>query len=290
MAAAVAGFVYTQPLILLETLGEAGLRLQGVRSAHVQAGPHRLRYLEAGAGPPLLLVHGLGSSAMQDWGRLVGPMGHQFHVYAPDLPGFGRSERPADADYSISMQVEAVRAFMDTLGIDRARVAGISMGGWIVSRLASESPERVERLVVVDGAGMGSDGSDIPADALLPRDEEGVRRLIATVRHDPPATPSFVVRDILARKLREEWIIRRALESMRDGDDWLDGTLARADMPVLVIWGKQDVLIPLDYGIALQAEFPNAELEVLDGCGHVPIADCPEEFDRVLVEFLTSDD
>jgi pimeloyl-ACP methyl ester carboxylesterase len=61
-------------------------------------------------------------------------------------------------------------------------------------------------------------------------------------------------------------------------------------MPVLVIWGKQDVLIPLDHGIALQTEFPNAELEVLDGCGHVPIADCPEEFDQVLVEFLTTDD
>jgi pimeloyl-ACP methyl ester carboxylesterase len=178
---------------------------------------------------------------------------------------------------------------MDSVGLEQARVAGISMGGWIVSRLASESPERVERLVVVDGAGMESDGSDIPADALLPKDEEGVRRLIATVRHDPPATPSFVVRDILARRLREEWVIRRALVSMRDGDDWLDGTLASADMPVLVIWGKQDVLIPLEYGTALRAEFPRAELEVLDGCGHVPIADCPEAFDRVLLRFLTAD-
>ncbi len=287
---ALVGFTYARPVTVLETLGEARLRLEGVTSAHVQAGPHRLRYLEAGSGPPLLLVHGLGSSAMQDWGRLVAPLGRRFHVYAPDLPGFGRSERPADADYSISMQVAAVRAFMDAVGLERARVAGISMGGWIVSRLASESPERIQRLVVVDGAGMESDGSDIPADALLPRDEEGVRRLIATVRHDPPATPSFVVRDILARRLQEEWVIRRALESMRDGDDWLDGTLARADMPVLVIWGKQDRLIPLDYGIALQGEFPNADLEVLDGCGHVPIADCPEDFDRVLLEFLTAGD
>jgi pimeloyl-ACP methyl ester carboxylesterase len=284
------GFTYARPVTVLQALGEARLRFEGVSSAHVQAGPHRLRYLEAGSGPPLLLIHGLGSSAMQDWGRLVGPLGRHFHVYAPDLPGFGRSERPPEADYSISMQVEAVRDFMDAVGLDRARVAGISMGGWIVSRLASESPERVERLVVVDGAGMESDGSDIPADALLPRDEEGVRRLIATVRHAPPPTPSFVVRDILARRLREEWVIRRALESMRDGDDWLDGTLASADMPVLVIWGKHDVLIPLDYGIALQGEFPNAQLEVLDGCGHVPIADCPDEFDRVLLEFLTTED
>jgi pimeloyl-ACP methyl ester carboxylesterase len=285
---ALVGFTYARPVTVLETLGEARLRLEGVASAHVQAGPHRLRYLEAGSGSPLLLIHGLGSSAMQDWGRLVGPLGRRFHVYAPDLPGFGRSERPPEADYSIAMQVEAVRAFMDAVGIERARVAGISMGGWIVSRLASESPERVARLVVVDGAGMRIDGPEIPAEALLPRDEEGVRRLIATVRHDPPVTPSFVVRDILARKLREEWVVRRALESMRDGDDWLDGTLESADMPVLVIWGKQDVLIPLDYGVALQAEFPRAQLAVLDGCGHVPIADCPEAFDRVFLRFLTA--
>jgi pimeloyl-ACP methyl ester carboxylesterase len=288
VVAALLGFAYARPVTVLEGLGSTWLRLQGVRSAHVQTGLHRLHYLEAGSGPPLLLVHGLGSSAMQDWGRLVAPLGRQFHVYAPDLPGFGRSERPPDADYSIPMQVEAVHSFMDTLEIDRARVAGISMGGWIVSRLASESPERVERLVVVDGAGMESDGSDIPADALLPQDEEGVRRLIATVRHDPPATPSFVMRDILARRLQEEWIIRRALVSMRDGDDWLDGTLARADMPVLIIWGKQDVLIPLEYGTALQAEFPRAELAVLDGCGHVPIADCPEAFDRVFLSFMSA--
>ena len=288
VVAALLGFAYARPVTVLEGLGSTWLRLEGVRSAHVQAGPHRLHYLEAGSGPPLLLVHGLGSSAMQDWGRLVAPLGREFHVYAPDLPGFGRSERPPDADYSIPMQVAAVRSFMDTLEIDRARVAGISMGGWIVSRLASESPERVERLVVVDGAGMESDGSDIPADALLPQDEEGVRRLIATVRHDPPATPSFVVRDILARRLQEEWIIRRALVAMRDGDDWLNGTLARADMPVLIIWGKQDVLIPLEYGTALQAEFPRAELEVLDGCGHVSIADCPEAFDRVFLSFMSA--
>jgi pimeloyl-ACP methyl ester carboxylesterase len=286
---ALVGFTYLQPLTVLETLGGAWLRLQGVASAPIQAGPHRLHYLEAGSGPPLLLIHGLGSSAMQDWGRLMAPLGRRFHVYAPDLPGFGRSGRPSEADYSIAMQVEAVRAFMDATGIQRARVAGISMGGWIVSRLASESPERVERLVVVDGAGMRIDGPEVPVDALLPRDEEGVRRLIATVRHRPPAMPSFLVRDILARRLREEWVVRRALESMRDGDDWLDGTLATADMPVLVVWGKQDALIPVDYGIALRAEFPRAELAVLDGCGHVPIADCPEEFDELFLEFLTAE-
>jgi pimeloyl-ACP methyl ester carboxylesterase len=287
LLAVLLGFGYTRPVTVLETLGEIYLRAQGVRSAHVQAGSHRLRYLEAGSGPPILLVHGLGSSAMQDWGRLLAPLGRRFHVFAPDLPGFGESERPPEADYSIPMQVEAVRSFMDALGLERARVAGISMGGWIVSRLAAESPERVERLVVVDGAGMRPDGPTIPAEVLLPRDEEGVRELVAAVRHVVPPLPSFLVRDILERKVREEWIVRRALKSMRDGDDWLNGTLQTADMPVLIIWGRQDVLIPLAYGTALQAEFPRAQLEVLDGCGHVPIADCPEAFDEVFLRFLT---
>ncbi|HEX9185969.1 MAG TPA: alpha/beta fold hydrolase [Vicinamibacteria bacterium] len=287
LAVALAGFAYRRPVAVAETFGKAHLRLSGVESASVQAGPHRLHYLEAGSGRPLVLVHGLGSSAMQDWGRLIAPLGRRFHVYAPDLPGFGESDRPAAADYSIAMQVEAVRAFMRAKGIDRTRLAGISMGGWISARLAGEHPERIERLVLVAAAGMRPDGPTIPAESLLPRDEEGVRRLVAVVRHNAPVPPGFVVRDILARRLREEWIVRRALESMRDGDDWLNGTLRRADMPVLVVWGKQDALIPVAYAAPLQAEFPRAALEVLDGgCGHVPMADCPEAFDRVFVPFL----
>jgi pimeloyl-ACP methyl ester carboxylesterase len=231
-------------------------------------------------------VHGLSSNATQDWGRLIAPLSRRFHVYAPDLPGFGESERPAAADYSIPMQVEAVRAFMQAVSVVRARVAGISMGGWIASRLAAEHPAMVERLVLVDAAGMRPDGPAIPAEVLLPRDEEGVRRLVATVRNNAPVPPSFVARDILARRRREEWIARRALESMAAGRDWLDGTLGRADMPVLVVWGKQDRLIPVEYGARLEAEFPNADLRVLDGCGHVPMADCPEAFDRAVLAFL----
>ena len=287
LAAALLGFVYARPVTVFETWGALRLRLSGVRSAEVQAGPYRLHYLEAGSGPPLVLVHGLASNATQDWGRLIAPLGRRFHVYAPDLPGFGASERPATADYSIPMQVEAVRAFMRAVGLERARVAGISMGGWIVCRLAGEHPEMVERLLAVDPAGMRPDGPAIPAEVLLPHDEDGVRRLVAAVRYNAPRLPSFVARDVLARKQRDEWIVRRTLESMREGRDWLNGTLQRADMPVLIVWGKQDALIPLAYAARLEAEFPHARLKVLEGCGHVPMADCPEAFDRAMLAFLS---
>ncbi len=289
LLAALLVFGYARPVTLLEAAGELLLRLQGVQSAHVQAGSYRLRYLESGKGPRLILVHGLGSNALQEWGRLMAPLGRRYHVYAPDLPGFGRSERPAAADYGLPMQVEAVRAFMAAVGVTKARVAGISMGGWIVARLAGEHPQLVERLVVVAPAGMRpDDAAAIPVEVLFPQDEDGVRRLTAAVRHKPPAMPSFLARDILARRLRDEWIIRRALESMGAGRDWLNGTLGRADMPVLIVWGKQDRLIPVAYAAPLQAEFPHATLKVLDGCGHVPMADCPEAFDHEMLVFLES--
>ena len=279
--------VVAWPVAMLRAAGELVLRVSGVASRHVRAGRFELRYLEAGSGPPLLLVHGLASNAAQDWGRLIAPLARSYHVYAPDLPGFGRSERPATADYGVPMQVEAVRAFLGALGVPRARVAGLSMGGWISARLAGEHPELVERLVLVDAAGMRPlEKAPIPAQVLLPHDEDGVRRLIAAVRYEPPPAPFFLVRDILAERLREEWIVRRALESMRAGKDWLDGTLGRATMPVLIVWGRQDALIPVAYAALLQAEFGHARLELLDGCGHVPIADCPQEFDRVLAGFL----
>jgi pimeloyl-ACP methyl ester carboxylesterase len=281
------GYVYARPVSVLESVGELTLRLSGVRSLYVQAGPYRLRVLEAGSGPPLVLVHGLGSSAMQDWGRLIPPLARSYHVYAPDLPGFGRSDRPKDADYSIPMQVEALRSFMAAASLPRARVAGISMGGWIVARLAGEHPELVERLVVVAPAGMRPEGrAPIPVEVLFPQDVDGVRRLIAAVRHKPPPAPSFLARDILERKRRDEWIVRRTIDSMRPGRDWLDGTLGRAQMPVLVVWGRQDALISVAYAEPVQREFERAELELLDDCGHVPMADCPDAFDPVLERFL----
>ena len=289
LVAALVVVAYLRPVAVLRETGELLLRLAGVHSEYAQAGPYRLRYLEAGSGPPLLLVHGLASNAALDWGRLIAPLARSYHVYAPDLPGFGRSERPASGDYSIPMQVEAVRAFLGRIGVPRARVAGLSMGGWIAARLAGEHPELVERLVLVDAAGMRPvDEAPIPAEALLPHDEAGVRRLITTVRYKPPPAPFFLVRDILAERLREEWIVRRAFESMRPGKDWLNGTLARATMPVLIVWGKQDALISVKYAATLQAEFAHATLTVLDGCGHIPMADCPQQVEEVMIPFLAA--
>ena len=286
--AALLAFAYARPVTVFEAWGALRLRSSGVRSAHVQAGRYRLRYLEAGSGPPLVLLHGLASHAAQDWGRLIAPLGRRFHVYAPDLPGFGESERPAEADDSIPMQVEAVRAFMQAKGIGRAHVAGLSMGGWIAARLAGESPERVGRLVLVDAAGMRPD-----APRFRPRPFSRVTRTACGASWPWCATTP---RSRLPSWPATSWPSGFAKSGSSGGRSspcalaatGSNGTLGRADMPVLVVWGRQDALIPVVYASGLAAEFPHAEVAVLDGCGHIPIADCPEAFDRVFVSFMTA--
>ena len=113
----------------------------------------RTHYVAAGEGEPLLLLHGLGASLMA-WALNIEPLSQKFSVYAIDIPGHGDSEKP-DIDYQLPTAVDFVREFMNVLGIERASIAGSSMGGMIALRTAVEFPELVDRLVLVDAAGLG---------------------------------------------------------------------------------------------------------------------------------------
>ena len=281
------GFAYARPLTVLERPASCCCGFRASAARYAQAGPHRLRYLESGAGPPLVLVHGLGSNAMQDWGRLMAPLGRQLPRVRPGPAGLrplrtaGRGRlRDPDAGRGRArlhggrgrLEGARRRASRWAAGSPRASRASTrsSSSGWSWSRPRGCGPRR---------------RPDPGRSPVPPR--RG--RRAPPGRHRPPQAArdaSFLVRDVLARRLREEWIVRRTLESMAAGRDWLDGTLGRADMPVLIVWGKQDRLIPVAYAAPLQAEFPHAALELLDGCGHVPMADCPEAFDRELRPFL----
>jgi pimeloyl-ACP methyl ester carboxylesterase len=149
----VAGVIfYTNPLWVSDQMLRFALWRQGVKSDSIDAGGYRFHYFEAkpaqGEGTPLLLIHGLGARA-EDWSRMIPALAAQgFHVYAPDLPGYGRSSRPADADYSITMEEAAVVSFMQAVHLSRADIGGWSMGGWVVMKLALDHPELVDSLVI----------------------------------------------------------------------------------------------------------------------------------------------
>ena len=292
LLAVIAGVVfYFSPLWVADQQTRLTLWREGVKSEYVDAGGYRLHYFEAlpAAGrstAPLLLIHGLGARG-EDWSRLIPAMASRgFHIYAPDLPGYGRSSKPRDADYSIAMEADAVVAFMKAVHISQAYVAGWSMGGWIAMKLTLDHPELVERLVVYDSAGVYFPVTFGP-ELFVPGDAPGVTRLMKILSPHPLSMPGFVVRDVLRSMSRHGWVIQRSMRSMTTGRDLLDFRLADISRPTLIVWGSDDQLIPIEAGKAIHERIPDSVFNVVEGCGHLaplecwqPVAEATETFLR----------
>ena len=261
--------------------------LIGMESRSVTVEGHRMHYETEGPadGPVVVLVHGLGSRA-EDWRNLSPYFAKAgFRVYMPDLFGYGRSERPADFSYSVRDQAEVVVAFMDALGVKQANLGGWSMGGWIVQIVATTHPERVRRLMLFDSAGI-YEKPDWDTNLFMAKTPAQLDQLEALLMPHPPSIPRFVARDILRLSKEHRWVILRALDSMLTGQDATDSLLPQLKMPVLILWGKEDKITPLEQGKKMQQLVPQAELLVYGGCGHLAPQQCASEMGPTLVEFL----
>jgi pimeloyl-ACP methyl ester carboxylesterase len=265
---------------------------EGVKSEYVEAGGYRLHYFEAlpasgQAGKPLVLVHGLGARG-EDWSAMIPALaGQGFHVYVPDLLGYGRSPKP-DVDYSISLQEETVAEFMRAMHVPRADVGGWSMGGWVVMKLALDHPEMVDRLVIYDSAGVYFPATWEP-ELFTPADIVGVKKLMALLSPKPRPLPNFASEAALRKLERNAWVIRRSMTAMTSGRDLLDFRLQGISQPMLIVWGAQDDLIPLSAGEAIHKRVPQSVLNIVDGCGHLAPAECPRPVIEGTVEFLKAE-
>jgi pimeloyl-ACP methyl ester carboxylesterase len=267
-----------QPVSAFNAVAPVALRLQGIESHEVQLGLNRIHYFSGGSGQPLVLVHGLGSSAL-DFVWLMPALARQHRVYALDLLGYGGSSKP-DVDYSVGLQTGILRQFVDTLRLKQIDLAGFSMGGWISLEFTAQSPDRVRRLVLLDSAGMKFTPT-FDVDLLSPYTMPEVRALEKLLTPQAERIPAFVTRDLL-RVLREErWIIQHTVANMMTGREVMDGKLADVRMPVLLLWGKQDVLVPVSVADEMHREMPQSVLVLLDGCGHIAPIEC---HDRVFTE------
>ncbi len=282
---------YFHPLWVADRQIRFQLWREGVRSGYAMVDGYRIHYFEAlppkgaaGAGTPLVLVHGLGARG-EDWGAMIPALAAQgFHVYAPDLLGYGRSPRP-NVSYSISMQEALVVEFMRTMHLTRADVGGWSMGGWIAMKLALDHPEMVDRLMVYDSAGIYFPASFGP-ELFTPTDLAGVRKLMGMLTPKPPNLPGFAAKDVLRRLRNNAWVLNRSTKAMLSGRDLLDFRLHDIHQPMLIVWGAQDELIPLATGEAIHGSVPQSVLEVVDGCGHLAPAECSKPVIEGTVEFL----
>ena len=283
------GGFYFHPLWVADQQIRFHLWRQGVKSEYVEAGGYRLHYFEAlpagsGAGTPLVLVHGLGARG-EDWAAMIGPLAAQgFHVYAPDLLGFGRSQRP-DVDYSIALQEQTVENFMQAVHVPRADVGGWSMGGWVSMKLAIDHPEMVDRLAIYDSAGVYFPAT-FAAELFTPADVAGLNRLMGMLTPKPIKMPSFAATDAVRKLQGNAWVIDRSMASMTNGRDLLDFQLHRISQPMLIVWGAQDRLIPLSVGERIHKSVPQSVMRVVEGCGHLAPAECAKPVIASTVEFL----
>lgn len=289
---AVVGCAYWNPLWFATQQIRWTLRRAGVESRFVQVEGRRIHYFEAparggGPGRPLVLVHGLGGRG-EDWSPMLAELaGRGFHVYAPDLLGYGRSERP-DVSYSMAMEAGVVEGFMTAVGVPRADVAGWSMGGWVAMLLTLDYPERVDRLVVMDSAGVRFPAT-YDATLFTPTDVAGVHRLLGMLTPRTLPIPDFLARALVRSLAKSKWVIDRSLASMTGGADQLDGRLGSVRQPMLIVWGAQDALIPISAGEQIHRAVPQSRMAVMEGCGHLAPTECSKGVLGAMAEFLLAE-
>jgi pimeloyl-ACP methyl ester carboxylesterase len=272
---------YWRPLWVVDEATRVLLRLAGFKSEDVQLGPYRIHYYAGGLGKPLVLVHGLGGKA-ENWAAMMPSLSrHGYRIYAPDLLGFGRSDRP-DVNYSIALQADVLLQFFESQHLTRADLGGWSMGGWVALKFALAHPALVRRVVVYDSAGIYFKPRFDPA-LFHPATVEQAQQFLALLTPQACRIPRFVVRDLIRAGRRTAWVVDRSMKSMQAGADLLNGQLQSLQVPVLIVWGKQDVLLPLFCGEAMHREMPQSSLAIFEGCGHLAPVECS---DRVLAETL----
>jgi pimeloyl-ACP methyl ester carboxylesterase len=274
---------YLRPGLVGQAVLRARMWTQGIHSHYVQLGQYRIHYLVAGEGHPIVLVNGLGGTS-ENWGNMIQEFKAKgFKVYAPDMLGFGRTDKP-DVDYSMSLQADTLKQFLDSQKLEQPDLVGWSMGGWIVMKYAAANPQRVHRLVLLDSAGLIYDATN--AQALRPKNVEQLAHMMDILNPNPRPIPAFVARDIIRIMAEQDWVIDRTLKSMFTGKDVMDGHLQELTMPVLIVWGKQDQITPMELADKLHRQIPQNTLYVADSCGHLAPVACAGEVLPQMEKFL----
>lgn len=248
----------------------------------------KIRYLEAGSGPTVILLHGLGGSG-QNWMFTVGALSPQFHVVVPDQIGFGNSDKPM-INYRVRTYVDFLDEFYKQLKIERATLVGNSMGGWIAAAFTIAFPQKVDRLVLASATGYTPQGNfDYKSlYALNPSTREGMKQLVAKVFFNKSFSSDAMIDQLLAQRMSagDGYTINSLIESVARREDFLDGQLDKIKAPTLIIWGREDGLVMLSEGERLKKDIANSKLIVFDRCGHFPQVEKAGEFNAAVLEFL----
>ncbi|WP_256301370.1 alpha/beta fold hydrolase [Haloarchaeobius salinus] len=272
--------------------------------ATVEVDGHDIRYVEAGEGPPLLLLHGgIIDAGPVSWGEVIEPLSETFTVYAPDLLGYGDSDVP-DVDYTIDRHARTMAGFCDELGIEDPSVCGLSLGGAVALGLALDTDVEVHRLVATSCFGLGTELprgtfsyvlSRLPflnriAVALFRRSRGFTKASLGGIVHDTDTLSEECVDAVweYARKPNACVAFRnfRRHEMTREGYVTnFTPRLDALDTPTLFVHGRHDEVVPVELAGRAAERAPDAELTVLEDCAHWPPREDPDRMVELLTEF-----
>jgi pimeloyl-ACP methyl ester carboxylesterase len=277
---------FFRPLATTFWLRRIALRRGGFRKAKVATSAGKQIVWHGGQGPLLMLLHGAGDQA-GTWFRVAPELKRSFHVVMPDLAGHGESE-PSAGVLSLGTLLSALEQMLDTIPWRDKQVmlAGNSLGAWMAMLYAQKHPSRLKRLILIDGGPI----RHVSEIGLMPKNREEARRALDAVL-DPstPRRPNFVLDDLI-RVSNTGPISRLLAAGEQDLSKYLlEDKLASFPLPVDLIWGASDRLVPLDYARKLQAQFPRCTLTVIERCGHGPQLERPRELTRILLQILAAD-
>ena len=262
-----------------------------------------INFIEAGSGPVLLLIHGMAGTCA-NWESVIEPLAINHTVIAPDFPGHG-SSAPGGGDYSLGALASSLRDLMLTLGHERATLVGHSLGGGVAMQFTYQFPEMVERLVLVSSGGLGPDVSPILRAAALPGAElfisatagvgsrigSVVGRGLGLVGLRPNTDLAEVTRGyatLTDRDRRKAFVatLRSVVGMEGQRVAALDKLYLAEALPLLILWGENDPIIPVGHARETHAQLPSSRLEIFEDTGHVPQLERPGRFIAVLERFL----
>jgi pimeloyl-ACP methyl ester carboxylesterase len=269
---------------------------------------YRRAFRIAGEGPAILLIHGIGDNS-STWETVQTKLAQRFTVIAPDLLGHGKSDKPR-ADYSVAAYANGMRDLLAVLDIDRVTVVGHSLGGGVTMQFAYQYPQLVERIVLVGTGGVTKDVHFALRLASLPMGSEAL-----AVLRMPGAVPALQIfgrfigtvfgstkfgRDLpdvlrVLIELPEPTASSAFSRTLRAVVDWrgqvvtmLDRCYLTQSVPVQLIWGQDDSVVPVSHAQLAHAAMPGSQLEIFDKSGHFPFHDFPDRFVEVVERFIDS--
>ena len=257
-------------------------RVGRLRSRSTTIPGFEISYLEGGSGEPLVLVHGIGADK-DNFAQIAPFLRGIGRIIAIDLPGFGDSGKPMDADYSIETQADRLAQFLDELGLPRVHLGGSSMGGAIVLAFAFRYPERAQSLWLLAPAGVGGaaesemfrryrERGEFPLFAETPEQFAGVMQICFT---KVPFVPYSVRRELALTATRNYPLHTRIFRDLLGGPVAIEEIVAGLATPALIVWGDRDRVLDVSGAGILHRALPRSRLTIMPGIGHLPAIEAP---------------